>query len=108
MALQHLAGGIVEQLIIFVVLWFLLSSYSVYRIISLLAVSGKVTADDRFAVLLAMTPLSYVVAPLLTLFDLYGFFRVWSCNRRGPLVRIVEYLHNKRKEQRYEEDLPTG
>lgn len=45
-----------EQLIIFVVLWFLLSSYSVYRIISLLAVSGKVTADDRFAVLLAMTP----------------------------------------------------
>lgn len=94
-------------LTIFVVLWILFSAYSVYRMISMMAVTGSVTGDDRIAVFLAVTPLSYVMVPCVILLDLYGFFRVWSYNRRGPLVRIVEHLHNKRKEQKYEEDLPV-
>lgn len=113
-------------LTIFVALWILFSAYSVYQMISMMAVTGNVTVDDRIAVFLALTPLSYLTAPSIALVEVCFFvnsqvdkfkarpeYIQWSIERkirkrrRGPLVRIVEHLHNKRKEQRHEEDLPA-
>ncbi|AFH21014.1 membrane protein [Cronobacter phage CR9] len=112
-------------MIIFVALWVLFSAYSLWRIIVLMSINGKVNGDDRFMVLLAMTPASYLFAPCIALVEFCFFldkrwkkfkqrpdYISWSLQRkirkrwRGPLVRIVEHLHNKRKEKAREENLP--
>lgn len=112
---------------IFVVLWVIFSAYSLWRIISLMAVSGKVSGDGRFMTILSMTPLSYLIAPCIALAEACFFadsqveklksspaYIQWSIERkirkrrRGPLVRIVEHLHNKRKGRVHEKNLPKG
>lgn len=113
--------------IIFVVLWIISSAYSLWRMIALMAISGKVRGDDRFMAFLALTPLSYLMAPCIALVEVCFFvskrvdkfkarpaYIQWSIERkirkrrRGPLVRIVEHLHNKRKAKAHEEDLPES
>lgn len=113
--------------IIFVVLWIIFSAYSLWRMVVMMSVTGKVDGDDRFMAFLALTPLSYIMAPCIALVEVCFFIGGWMDKfkarpayiqwsierkirkrRRGPLVRIVEHLHNKRKEKAHEENLPEG
>lgn len=115
------------DMIIFVTLWVIFSAFSLWRMIVMMSITGKVDGDDRFMAFLVLTPLSYITAPCIALVEVCFLvggwvdkfksrpaYIQWSIERkirkrrRGPLVRIVEHLHNKRKEKAHEENLPEG
>lgn len=100
------------------IVWALCSLVGIWRLVRLMSVSGRVGNADRLMIFFAMTPFSLMLTPILLLVE----FLFWAGNkldkflqspryvtwkierkirkrRRGPLVRTVEYLHNKRKEQ---------
>lgn len=111
--------------IYFYLLWVLFSVVGIWRMLSLMSVSGRVGNDDRVMLLFMLTPACFLMTPVLLFVELMFWvgrkidkFRespryvTWKIQRqirkrrRGPLVRVVEHLHNKRKEKTREEDVP--
>ncbi|ARB11589.1 putative membrane protein [Pectobacterium phage vB_PatM_CB7] len=108
--------------IVFYSLWALFSVVGVWRMVNLMSMSGRVGNDDRVMVLFILTPASLLLTPVILVVELLFWvgkkvdnFRespryvTWKIQRqirkrrRGPLVRVVEHLYNKRKEKAREE-----
>lgn len=107
------------------VLSLLCTAYSIWRVISLMAKDGYVDNGGRVMIFMSFIPgVSFLLAFCLVVVESLFFigeqidkFRAtpryitWKINRqirkpwRGPIVRAVEYLHNKRKEKQHEEDV---
>lgn len=106
------------------VVWALCSIFSIWQIIVLMSYSGRVQNDDRLMLLFAITPFSLMMAPILLLVQLVFWagkridrfkesprYVTWKIKRkirkrrRGPVVRVVEYLYNKREEKRREKEI---
>lgn len=102
-----------------ILLWILPSLYSVGRIIMEMSKSGRVDNDDRVAVFLSLFPIvslfsaaALIIVDIIILIDKVQKrivtsprYIAWSIQRqirrrrRGPLVTLVEYLHNRRKDK---------
>ena len=110
---------------VFYIVWAVCTVVGVWRILRLLSEIGRVGNDDRLMIFFALTPFSLLLTPILLIIEFMFWagkkldeFREspkyvsWSIQRkirkrwRGPVVRIVEYMHKKRKEKASEEDLP--
>lgn len=104
--------------------WAVCSVVGVWRILNLLAGTGRVYNDDRMMIILTLTPFSLLITPFMLAIETLLWvgkkvddFRespkyvAWSIQRkirkrwRGPIVRVVEHMHNKRKEKAREEDV---
>lgn len=104
--------------IVFYALWALSSVVGIWRMINLMSMSGRVGHDDRVMILFILTPASLLMTPVILVVELLFWvgkkidnFRespryvTWKIQRqirkrrRGPLVRVVEHLYNKRKEK---------
>lgn len=110
---------------VFYIVWAVCTVVGVWRILRLLSQTGHVGNDDRLMIFFALTPFSVLLTPILLIIEFMFWagkkvdeFREspkyvsWSIQRkirkrwRGPVVRIVEHMHKKRKEKASEEDLP--
>lgn len=98
------------DLTVFICIWVVSSIISLVGIFHELAEDGKVGPEDRFMILLSISPLSPIVAFVCIVVN--GV--VW-CIRfkrrhtwRGPLVRLAEYLHKKRQEKKREKKIPEA
>lgn len=108
----------------FYIAWAVCSVIGTWRILKLLSRDGHVGNDDRLMVFLTLTPFSFVTAPILVIIEILFWagrkidkfkesprYVAWSIQRqirkrwRGPIVRIVQHMHNKRKEKAREEDV---
>lgn len=112
------------EYIYFYISWALCSVIGIWRMLSLMSISGRVGNDDRVMILFALTPASFLMTPILFVELMFWVGRkidkfrespryvTWKIQRqirkrrRGPLVRVVEHLHNKRKEKTREENVP--
>lgn len=109
----------------FYIAWAVCSVVGTWRLLNLLAGTGHVGNDDRVMLFLtALTPFSLLMTPILLVIEFLFWvgkkidkfkesprYVAWSIQRkirkrwRGPIVRIVEHMHNKRKEKAREEDV---
>lgn len=93
--------------------------------VNMMSITGRVGNEDRVMIFFMLTPVSLMMAPVILFVEVMFWigkkvdkFRespryvTWKIQRqirkrrRGPLVRVVEHLHNKRKEKTREEDVP--
>lgn len=112
--------------IIFWVFNVLCSVFVIWRVLIMMSWDGKVDNGGRVIILFSLVPILSVfmaiaMAFVLLLFEGGERFDKWwesdkmvarrihwkiRKRRRGPLVRIVEHMHNKRKEKENEADVP--
>lgn len=97
--------------ILFFIVWMVSSAWSLIVVIVALSDHGKVTAGDRVVVFLVAMPIVSTIFVFLWLLTTSAvMLSSWKEERskkrsdkikwKGPLVRIVEYYHNKRVEER--------
>ena len=108
----------------FYIAWVVCSVVGIWRILNLMSFTGRVGTDDRVIIILCLTPFSLLMTPIVLVIEFLFWvgkkidnfkesprYVAWSIQRqirkrwRGPIVRIVEHMHNKRKEKAREEDV---
>lgn len=106
----------------FYILWAVFSLVGVWRVLCVMAINGEVNNSDRMVIFFMLTPVSLIAAPMIILFELalWGDRKIeklkkspryvaWKISRqirkrrRGPVVRVVEWMHKRRKEDHDEE-----
>lgn len=112
--------------IIFWVVNVLCSVFVIWRVLFLMSMDGKVDMAGRVIMLFALVPvlsvfMAIAFAFVIILFEGGAMIDKWwgsdkmvarrihwkiRKRRRGPIVRIVEHMHNKRKEKENETDVP--
>ena len=104
----------------------LCSIFCIWRVLTMMSWSGEVDNIGRIFVILAFVPILSVLMAISIAFAeslfhggawidkwwqspkmvLWRTMRKLRKRRRGPIVRIVEHMHNKREEKKNEADVP--
>lgn len=98
------------------ILWALSSLFVAWRICHLMSLTGEVDNVGRVIILVGLLPVLSVILALCIVFtevilwlDRWWYspkMVTWRLERKtrkrrcGPIVRIVQYMHNKRKEKK--------